>query len=86
MSPGIKYRADMMRKALGERFQVQLLCDREENILRKMYRLVGPALLTRKWVWDRLGERIAKSIIREKPDVAVLLDRKSTRLNSSHTT
>lgn len=62
-----------MRKALGGQFEVRLLCDRREGILRKAYRLLGSSLLTRKWVWEKAGKRIAKLLIPAKPDVVVLL-------------
>lgn len=73
MSPDIKYRADVMKKALEGEFEVRLLCDRRERFLRRAYQLLEPALLTRKWVWERVGKRISKVILSEKPDACVLL-------------
>jgi hypothetical protein len=63
----------MIKKALEGQFEVKVLCDRNENALRFAYHLLGPTLLTRKQTWDRVGERIAKIILREKPDVAILI-------------
>jgi hypothetical protein len=72
-SQGIAYRINMMKKALEPKFEVQVLSDNRENVLRFAYRLLGKSLLTHKLTWDKLGERIADLIISQKPDAAILI-------------
>ncbi len=72
-SQGIAYRVNMMKKALEPKFEVQVLSDNRENVLRFAYKLLGKSLLTHRITWDKLGERIADLIISQKPDIAILI-------------
>lgn len=62
-----------MKKALEGQFEVHLIRDKKENALRRVYRSLGSSLLPHKWMWEQAGERIAKVILSEKPDAAILV-------------
>jgi hypothetical protein len=63
----------MMKKALEGEFEVQLLSDSSENFLRLVYQLLGKSLLSHKFSWNKIGERIANLIISQKADAAILI-------------
>jgi ribose 5-phosphate isomerase RpiB len=63
----------MMKKALEKYFLVDLLIDEKETILRTFYHSLGFFMLKHEWAYKYAGKRIAKKIINNKPDVAILL-------------
>lgn len=72
-SAGIRYRVDMMSKALSRRFIVKILADERESMLRRLYRSIGPSLLQKEWIWERMGRSIASKIMKLRPDAAILI-------------
>lgn len=72
-SSGIKYRVDMMARALSKKHDVEILVDEKESVLRKLYWHFGPSFLSKAWVWERIGKTIAKNIVRLKPGAAILV-------------
>ncbi|MCQ5376419.1 MAG: hypothetical protein NO516_00025 [Candidatus Methanomethylicia archaeon] len=72
-SSGMKYRVNMMSKALSKRFDVKILVDERESMLRGLYKTIGPSLLSKVWIWDGVGKSIANKIVKLRPDAAVLI-------------
>ena len=72
-SAGTRYRVEMMQKALSGSYNVQLICDKEEVLLREIYKLGGPYLLSHNIAWKKAGKRIANIVAKESPDVAILM-------------
>ena len=73
MSPGIRYRVDMMKNALCTKFDVKILIDKREGVIRYLYRIFGSSILNLEWFWEKIGHSIANQIIKEYPDVAILI-------------
>lgn len=63
----------MMKNALNDEFDVSILIDEREGILRNFYSFLGPKILKFNWSWKNMGKYIANRIIKEKPDIVILI-------------
>uniref|UniRef100_A0A7C3J409 Glycosyltransferase n=1 Tax=Candidatus Methanomethylicus mesodigestus TaxID=1867258 RepID=A0A7C3J409_9CREN len=61
-SPEKKYRVNVMSIALSRMFDVKILVDEGESILRGLYKATCISLLSKAWIWDRIGKSIANKL------------------------
>lgn len=74
-SLGIRYRVDMMVKALEPAYDVKVIGDSgtKEDLIRALYGSIGSRLVGKRFVWELLGERISRAVLAERPDAAILV-------------
>jgi len=72
-SPGTRYKINMMKKTLQKDYNVKIVIDKREEIFRFLYAFISPILLNYAWSWNKIGKTIAKRIIDENPDIAIIV-------------
>jgi hypothetical protein len=72
-SPGTRYKVDMLVKALSAKHEATLVCEEDESLFRRVYRLLGPSLLNWGLTWASIGRRIGGRLLPLHPDAAVLV-------------